>query len=112
MMPLDPSSLPFGFLIFLGAIVCFGLAPELAGFGFILLVTWGLASHPLVTIALVALYYARWLLWDALAAFAAGIGLRLSGVFGGAERAERARERYEDRRSGASRSRWRRNRLG
>jgi hypothetical protein len=74
-----------------------------------------LASHPLITGAVIVLYLLRtplrWAAEGFIFGFTGGIGARLSGVFGSPERAERQRERWLARRRrerGAPRARGRR----
>jgi hypothetical protein len=69
-----------------------------------------LASHPLVSFAIVGLCLIRaplrWAAEGLIIGFTGGIGARLSGVFSSPERAERLRERWQTRR-GRGRSRER-----
>lgn len=99
---IDPHSVNFFILLLLGGAVFYGLVPA-AGAGFLILAAlWMLASYPLIAIMFALLWVLktplRWLAEGLIFGWAGGLGARLSGVFSSPERAERERERYEDRR--------------
>jgi hypothetical protein len=89
-------------LLLLGGAVCYGLMPAVFPMIAILGMLWLLVSFPMLAIALAVLWVLRWLVADFFIAliggFGAGLGARASGVFDSPERAERRRERWEDRR--------------
>ena len=101
MTPHDPAFWPAFLLLGVSLIVLTG-GPY--GWRFLVLLgaLAGLASHPLITGAVIGLYLLRWplrLFVEAvIIGVAGGLSARLTGVFNSPERAERQRERWLERR--------------
>jgi hypothetical protein len=97
-MNADLSFLPVFLLIGTPAIVLAGGPYAWRGI-VILAAIGGLAYAPAIAGVVIITWLLRGLVWDFLIAFAAGLGARLAGTFNSAERAERMRERWENRRN-------------
>jgi hypothetical protein len=85
--------------LLIGAFIAWDLVPSFAPALAMLAVLWGIGTHPFIAIPIVIAWLLRRLIADAFIGLAAGIGLRASGAFSSAERAERQRERWIERRA-------------
>jgi hypothetical protein len=95
MTPLDPNFWIIFFILGVPVILLAGGASWLIMLAILAAVVYA----PATTIVLCVLWFGRWLIKDFLIAFVAGLSLRLAGTFNSPERAERMRERWEDRRA-------------
>jgi hypothetical protein len=74
---MDAQKFSFFFLLLLGAVVTYRLAPAYGAMFFLLAWLWGFAAHPAVAIVLAVAWLGRWLVFDFVLALIGGYGLGL-----------------------------------